>query len=355
MNMQNTEYYKQRENSRDQNYINNNAPNRVVVILTNKCNLKCYFCFQDRKTLPDAMTTEHWMSFIDTLENKSHITITGGEPLLVKDFEKIFLHASKRHSINIVCNGTFLSKKFVDLFLSTKNFMVLSISVDTIGNVNRDVKPQQYKKMQEALDYFNKSRNKLEHGAVIDTKTTVIDDNAKDLFSIYKHCKEDLKSDTHSFQFLKGSPIQHADKEFNYDAIFEEPNPEVYKNINDIANQFELVRGYCLSNNTKCYTHPNFINFSDKNENYIKILEQKYNKVKFAPEDYKKCKGPWESVHINADGKIFPCLATSFGDVRNFKKMDSIFKSDPAIKFRNLIREKGTVPACHRCGYLKLK
>ena len=34
--------------------------------------------------------------------------------------------------------------------------MVLSISVDTIGNVNRDVKPQQYKKMQEALDYFNK-------------------------------------------------------------------------------------------------------------------------------------------------------------------------------------------------------
>ena len=43
--MQNTEYYTQRESSRDKNYINNNAPNRVVVILTNKCNLKCYFCF----------------------------------------------------------------------------------------------------------------------------------------------------------------------------------------------------------------------------------------------------------------------------------------------------------------------
>jgi len=70
---------------------------------------------------------------------------------------------------------------------------------------------------------------------------------------------------------------------------------------------------------------------------------------------FEKCKGTWESVHINADGKIFPCLTTSFGDVRNFKNMSDIFKSDTAIKFRALIREKGTVPVCRRCGYLKLK
>ena len=128
-----------------------------------------------------------------------------------------------------------------------------------------------------------------------------------------------------------------------------------YKNIKDIAVQFDKIRDYCLSNNTKCYTHPNFIDFSDKKQNYLEILEKKYNKVKFSSNDYKKCKGPWESVHINADGKIFPCLATSLGDVRNFKNMSDIFKSDAAIKFRGLIRKKGTVPACHRCGYLKLK
>ena len=353
--MENTKYYKQRENSRDENYIKDSASSRVVVILTNKCNLKCYFCFQDRKSLPNSMSTEDWMNFIDTLENNSHITITGGEPLLFKDFEKIFLHASKRHSINIICNGTFLSKNFADLFLSTKNFMALSISVDTVGNLNRDVKPEQYKKMKEALGYFSQLRNKLNHNAVIDTKSTVIDETAKDLFEIYIHCKEDLKSDTHSFQFLKGSPIQHADKEFQYEKIFEEPTPEVYKNTKDIAEQFDKIRNYCLSNNTKCYTHPNFIDFSDKKQNYLEILEKKYNKVKFSSNDYKKCKGPWESIHINADGKIFPCLATSFGDVRNFKNMNDIFKSDAAIKFRDLIREKGTVPACHRCGYLKLK
>ena len=129
----------------------------------------------------------------------------------------------------------------------------------------------------------------------------------------------------------------------------------MYKNINHIAAEFEKIRDYCLSNNSNCYTHPNFIDFSDRNQNYLKILEKKYNKVKFCSEDYKKCKGPWESVHINADGKVFPCLATNFGDVRNFNDMKNVFKSAASKKFRGLIKEKGTVPACHRCGYLKLK
>ena len=187
--MDNTKYHKLRENSRNQNYINDNPPNRVVVVLTNKCNLSCYFCYQDRKSLPNAMSSDDWINLIDTLETNCHITITGGEPLLFKDFEKIFLHASKRHTINIISNGTFLSKKFIDLFLSTKNFMVLSISIDTIGNTNRNVKPEQYEKMKESLSYFIALRNKLNHNAIFDTKSTVVDDSANDLFNIYRHCK----------------------------------------------------------------------------------------------------------------------------------------------------------------------
>ena len=65
--MQNTKYYKQREDSRDQNYISDKPPNRVVAILTNKCNLKCYFCFQDRKILQKAISYQDWIDFIDNL------------------------------------------------------------------------------------------------------------------------------------------------------------------------------------------------------------------------------------------------------------------------------------------------
>ena len=41
------------------------------------------------------------------------------------------------------------------------------------------------------------------------------DENAKSLFDIHKYCVEDLKCDTHAFQFLKGSPIQHSDIMFD--------------------------------------------------------------------------------------------------------------------------------------------
>ena len=79
-----------------------------------------------------------------------------------------------------------------------------------------------------------------------------------------------------------------------------------------------------------------------------------HNKVEFDSADYLPRKGPWESLHINADGKVFPCFATSFGDIRDFDTIDGVYQSLAAMEFRALIRNKGTVPACHRCGYLKL-
>jgi radical SAM protein with 4Fe4S-binding SPASM domain len=84
-------------------------------------------------------------------------------------------------------------------------------------------------------------------------------------------------------------------------------------------------------------------------------LEKKYNKEKFDKNDYQKCMGPWESGHINADGKVFPCLAINFGDVRNYKKTEDIYNSKVALEFKKLIKKEGTVNSCSRCGYLKLK
>ena len=46
---------------------------------------------------------------------------------------------------------------------------------------------------------------------LLDAKTVVLDDNSDDLFEIYKYLVEKLEIDTHSFQILKGSPVQHAD------------------------------------------------------------------------------------------------------------------------------------------------
>lgn len=353
--MKNTEYNQQREKNRIVNYEADSEPSRVVMILTNKCNLSCSFCFQDRKRLPGQMSTEDWMKVIDNLEKDTHITLTGGEPFVYKDFKEIFIKACLNNKVNIISNGVLVNSELVDLLLSKKNFKVLSISIDTIGNVNRKVKTQQYNMMKSNLNYFIENRNLKKLDTILDTKTVVTDENAKDLFNIYLHCKNELKSDTHSFQFLKGSEIQHSDKMFSFEEILKKPKPDYYKNSKIIAEQFDKVREYVIKNNSYCYTHPNFIDFFDSKQNYYEILDNEYNFQEFESSRYKKCMGPWESAHINADGKTFACLAVNLGDIRSFKDLKDLYKGYDAQKFRNLIRAKGTVPACHRCGYLKLK
>ena len=52
-------------------------PFRYVLILTNKCNLACSFCFQERKNRKDAMKKEDWLKAQD---NKKRV-----EEILDKD------------------------------------------------------------------------------------------------------------------------------------------------------------------------------------------------------------------------------------------------------------------------------
>ena len=55
--------------------------------LTNLCNLACTFCFQDRKKNPNRMNFEDWKKFINEIPENSRITLTGGEPLVFKEFD----------------------------------------------------------------------------------------------------------------------------------------------------------------------------------------------------------------------------------------------------------------------------
>ena len=72
------------------------------------------------------------------------------------------------------------------------------------------------------------------------------------------------------------------------------------------------------------------------------------------PNNFSICYAPWKSVHINVDGNLFPCMAVAMGNVKNTKLPDIIF-SDNFKKFKNTIREKGTINGCNRCGWLKPK
>ena len=219
----------------------NLLPRRYVLVLTNLCNLRCTFCFQERKKRPDHMTTEDWLKFIEQIPNNSRVTLTGGEPLVYKDFDKIFQKCNENKETNIITNGLLLSNQKVEKLLEEKNFKVLSISIDTIGNVNRDFKKNQWSGLVDQIKKFVSLRDKKEHKSALDIKTVILDENIEDLFNIHKLVMEDLKADTHNLQILKGAEIQHSDLMFDFKDIEKETRAYQYKKFDTFIDQLNKI------------------------------------------------------------------------------------------------------------------
>ncbi len=347
---------------REKAYINDDImPKRYVLVLTNLCNLACDFCFQHRTKLKGALNSDEWIKFIKDLPENSRITLTGGEPLAIKNFREIFSETVKRHECNIITNGLLLTEELIDFFLLEKNFKVLSISIDNRKNVIRklaNVKEtkwdEKWAHVEKMMDYFQKRKKELNHNnCILDSKTVVLDENSEDLYDIHKYCIEDLQCDTHSFQFLKGSPILGCDYMFKFNDIFNKSSAHRYKKWDKIKEQLYLVKKFNFKNKKVGFLHPKFddiiTNDEPLNEEKIDILNQvEHKKEYFAP-----CAQPWASVHVNNDGTVFPCLAISVGNIKE-KSIKEIMFGEIMKKFKGIIKENGTVEACNRCGWLKL-
>jgi len=329
----------------------NLMPRRYVFILTNLCNLKCTFCFQERKKRPDSMTTEDWLKVINQIPKNSRISLTGGEPLVFKDFDMIFSKANELAETNIITNGLLLSNQKIEQMVNQKNFKVLAVSIDTIGNVNRDFKKTQWQRLVEQLNQFIVLRDKKSHKAALDIKTVVLDENIDNLFEIHKLDTQTLKADTHSFQLLKGAEIQHSDLMFDFQQIDNEYEAYQYKKFNNLIEQLNLIKNYDYKYGYKSYLHPNLINLNNgkklEKDDLIHLNNKKHD-----PKYFSICYSPWSSVHINVDGNLFPCMAVPMGNVKKNKLSEIVF-SNEFKKFKNIIRQKGTINGCNRCGYLK--
>ena len=355
-NMKASEYYKKEDfHNKHEMYTeiayntSGMLPHRYVFVLTNLCNLRCHFCYQAKNYHKNSMEKEDWINLGKQLPDYARVTLTGGEPLIFPGFKELFPYIAERFDCNLITNGILLNEDFIDFLLSFPKFKVLSISVDNIGNTLRDVKKEQWKHVEGIMHHFVNRRDELGSDCILDLKTLVLDENADELLSIHQYCVEDIGCDYHTFQFLKGSPIQHADNMFSLDDIFIKHGVPSYKKFGVIKQELEKVREYNVKTGSVGFLHPKVASLtSGKQLNDIDCL----NATKHIPSRYLPCKFPWSSVHINSDGELFPCLAVSMGNVKEVS-LSKIINSEIYSCFRSLIRDKGSVEACNRCGWLQ--
>ena len=149
------------------------------------------------------MSTDTWLDVIDQIPRNSRITLPGGEPLVFKNFDKIFKKANEIAETNIVTNGLLLDDVNIERLLEQENFKVLAISIDNIGNTTRDFNEKKWELLVNRIKRFNHARFRMNSHVTLDIKTVVLDDEIKNLYEIHKYMIENLNADTHSLQLLR--------------------------------------------------------------------------------------------------------------------------------------------------------
>jgi radical SAM protein with 4Fe4S-binding SPASM domain len=92
--------------------------------LTHRCNLGCVHCYigeqsKVRANRGNELNTTQWQKIIDEITEAGTLffLITGGEPLMRKDFAEIYRHAKMNGLlVTIFSNGTLIDGKILDLF-----------------------------------------------------------------------------------------------------------------------------------------------------------------------------------------------------------------------------------------------
>lgn len=327
-------------------------PHRFVFVLTNQCNLNCPKCYQDRekKTL---LSKERWIRLSDEIPAFSRITLTGGEPLMFPGFRDVFKSVAKRHPCNLITNGTLLTEELIDLFLSFPKFKVLAISMDGLKldpENARVLDERQWNALESSIAYFVRRKKELKSECCLEIKTLVLDENAGKLLDIHRYCAENLKTDYHTFQFLKGTPLQHSDRLFDYEDIFRSYEAPVYGRFDEILIGLSRVRDYNVAFKKTAFMHP--ISADLNREGKIRDLSF-LNRSSFDASLFQPCRFPWSSLHVNYDGELFPCLSVPIGSIKD-RSLRQVLTGKPYRRFLSDIRKKGLVGACNRCGWLRL-
>lgn len=220
-------------------------PKFATIAITSNCNSHCLMCDMWKKHDPDVLEPRFYQKLPSTLTD---ITLTGGEPFLRTDIDKIIKNIKKncpKSKITINTNG-FLTKQIIQkvkTILKTAPNLSIRISIDGAAQKHNSIRntPNAYQKATQTISQLKKT--KLKNLGIC---FTLVKDNYRDLNKIFNYSQK--QKINFSLIFLDDSSIFFG----NNKKKFQKFNPKLIFQVK------KLISDRLSTNNPKQYFHACF-------------------------------------------------------------------------------------------------
>lgn len=294
----------------------------IIFLITNICNAKCKHCFLRNnlnKEEDKRLSLEEIEKFFTSLGRVGNIVVSGGEPFLREDIDKICTileKASHPRAITIPTNGLasdVVFQKVKSIFENTQTRLIISLSVDGPAKIHDEIRgvtglfekvQQTYKKLL-ILYYMFYPRLTLQ------VNTTLFDSNYKYFEEIHRMIRQNFPQANFAFEVMRGSydssvakPITNEMYGQLLDLLKKINDPLLLRSLNlhsialkTIKQKKQIVKCNAgrnfivvdhLGNLAPCEMLPSFVNIRDIGYNFLNVLKNpRWHKI---IEDIKKGK-----------------------------------------------------------------
>lgn len=297
-------------------------PKRIILELTNKCNLRCIMCAQNHvafdKTFLNMGMVKKLSNFF---ESADEVTLFGyGEPLLNKEFPEIleFVSQYKNLKTYLLTNGTVLSK-YAEMIVK-KQLTYLSISID--GGTE-----DTYKKIRRGGN-INNILNALQ---LIKDLKVQYDTKSPYLRFIFVAMKDNIGE----LPQLLDLAHEHGVNEIKVEYL--------------VAHTPELVQ-------QSLFYHRELLSYFKEAEQKAKVsnvtltLPPLIGKDTVGDKLHRDCNAPFDTFFLSSNGDVRACMISNeiFGNINNDMAED-IWHGDKMADFRDRILSSNQPKDCRTC------
>lgn len=303
----------------------------AYISVIGKCNYGCIYCSASEQIAnKDILSYENFLKIINIFQNEKlcKLSITGGEPFLHKDIEKIIETSTQKFSVTMLTNGSLLESHsdFLCNFPS-KNRLRFSVSLDA-STTEKNAKTRGANAFQSTLNGIELLVKFGYKVNVLCTLTSFFDVN-----ELHRLAKFVSNVGVKQLQLTPLQPVGYGKKIFDSLRPSNQLLEQLLKEIPDVSNNNSINIGTAFG---KCYDD-------------TLVQGKSYNLL--------PCKAGITQISVASNGDVYPCNALKIymGNILKQPLNFIMNNSEGAKKIQYISSQTiKNHPLCTKCEYDKM-